>query len=164
MGTLGSRLLRIKSRSHYAHQNLWMAVLLVVDLLLASAELSGMLDERDSTKFTYLWDVMLCRQVGNYQWICLPDETQNNTHRVKFMMIALWDLLMILKSMNVNGDGGDDDILIILMIPVIVMVVAMQSCLKIIVKISSVNSLNSSYLLSKCLKIWEWNVVITEQV
>jgi len=60
---------------------------------------------------------------------------------------------MILKSMNVNGDGGDDDILIILMIPVIVMVVAMQSCLKIIVKISSVNSLNSSYLLSKCLKI-----------
>ena len=69
---------------------------------------------------------MLCRLVGNYQWTCLSDETQNNTRRVKFMTIALWDFLMILKNMNVNGGGGGDDILIIVMILMIVMVAAMQ--------------------------------------
>ena len=39
------------------------------------------------------------------------------------------------------------------MILVIVMVAAVQLCLKVIVKISSVELLKSSYLLSKCLKI-----------
>ena len=57
---------------------------------------------------------------------------------------------MILKNMSVNGGGGDD---IIVMILIIVMVAAMQLCLKIIVKISNVKLLKSSYLLSKCLKI-----------
>jgi len=60
---------------------------------------------------------------------------------------------MILKNMNVNGGGRGDDILIIVMILVIVMVAAVQFCLKIIVKISNVKLLKSSYLLSKCLKI-----------
>ena len=58
---------------------------------------------------------------------------------------------MILKNMSVNGGGGGDDIIV--MILMIVMVVAMQLCLKIIVKISNVKLLKSSYLLSKCLKI-----------
>ena len=114
-------------------------------------------------KFAFLWDVMLCRLVCSYQWTCLS-ETKNNAHRVKFMMLALWDFLMILKNMNVNGGGRGDDILIIVMILVIVMVAAVQFCLKIIVKISNVKLLKSSYLLSKCLKIWKWNVIITEQV
>jgi hypothetical protein len=45
---------------------------------------------------------------------------------------------MILKNMTMSGGVGGDDILIIVMILMIVMVAALQLCLKIIVKISSV--------------------------
>jgi hypothetical protein len=53
-------------------------------------------------------------------------------------MIALWDLLMILKNMTMNGGVGGGDIFITVIILMIVMVAAVQLCLKIIVKISSV--------------------------
>lgn len=56
MGTLRSILPRINSKNQYVHPNLWMAELVVVDLLPTSAELSGMLGERNSTVLVCIFE------------------------------------------------------------------------------------------------------------